>query len=51
MTFPIKKRINTELFIYSNTGLYIQKGDKGSDLLEVGRTEMAGKSKAGMKAR
>jgi len=28
MAFPIKKRIITELFIDSNKGLYIQKGDK-----------------------
>jgi len=28
MTFPIKKRIITELFIDRNNGLYIQKGDK-----------------------
>jgi len=29
MTFPIKKRINAKLFIDRNTGLYVQKGDKG----------------------
>jgi len=27
-TFPIKKRINTDLFIDRNIGLYIQKGDE-----------------------
>jgi len=32
MNFPFKKRINTELFIDSNKGLYIQKGDKKTDL-------------------
>jgi len=31
MTFPIKKRINTELFIDRNKGLYIQKGGKETD--------------------
>jgi len=31
MTFPIKKRINTELFIDRNKGLYIQKVDKETD--------------------
>jgi len=31
MTFPIKKRINTELFIDGKMGLYIQKGDKETD--------------------
>jgi len=31
MTFPIKKRINTELFIDGKQGHYIQKGDKESD--------------------
>jgi len=31
MTFPIKKRINTELFIDRNKGLYIRKGDKETD--------------------
>jgi len=31
MTFPIKKRIDTELFIDRNKGLYIQKGDKEKD--------------------
>jgi len=31
MTFPIKKRINTELLIDRNQGLYIQKGDKETD--------------------
>jgi len=50
MAFPIKKRINTELFIDSNKGLFIQKGDKEwinniSDLLEEGETKMAGKVK------
>jgi len=28
MTFPIKKRINTELFIDRNKGLYMQNGAK-----------------------
>jgi len=28
MTFPIKKRINAELFIDKKQGLYIQEGDK-----------------------
>jgi len=28
MTVPIKKRINTELFIDGKQGLYIQKGDR-----------------------
>jgi len=31
MTFPIKKRINTELFIDRNNRLFIQKGDKEMD--------------------
>jgi len=31
MTFPIKKRINTELFIDRNKGVYIQKGYKETD--------------------
>jgi len=31
MTFPIKKRINTELFSDRKQGLYIQKGDKEKD--------------------
>jgi len=31
MNFPIKKRINTELFIDGNMGLYIQKVDKEMD--------------------
>jgi len=30
-TFPIKKRINSELLIDGKEGLYIQKGEKGSD--------------------
>jgi len=37
MTFPIKKRINTELFINGKYELYINKGkikDSRSDLLE-----------------
>jgi len=28
MTFPINKRINTELFVDRNKGLYIQKADQ-----------------------
>jgi len=28
VTFPIKKRINAELFIARNKGLYIQKRDE-----------------------
>jgi len=50
MTFPIKKRINTELLINRK-----QKGDEriGSikilDLLEEGKTEMTRKVNAGMK--
>jgi len=37
-TFPIKKRINTELFIDGKQGLYIQKAriKKLSDLLREG---------------
>jgi len=31
MTFPIKRRINTELFIDRNKGLYKQKGNKEMD--------------------
>jgi len=31
MTFPIKKRINTELFIDKKQGVYIQKGGKEMD--------------------
>jgi len=31
MTFPIKKRINTQLFIDRKQGLYIRKGDKETD--------------------
>jgi len=30
-TFPLKKRINTELFIDWKQGLYIQKGEKETD--------------------
>jgi len=42
ITFPIKKRSNTELSIDRNEGLYVQKGDKErikkiSDLLEEGK--------------
>jgi len=36
MTFPIKKRINTELFIDINKGLYIQKLDKETDQENIG---------------
>jgi len=38
MTFPIKKRINAELFIDGKQGLYIQNGneEKDSDLIEEG---------------
>jgi len=36
MTFPIKKRINTELFIDSNKGLCIQKEEKETDQLNIG---------------
>jgi len=44
MTFPTKKRINTELFIDRQQGLYKHKGDKErikkiTDLFEYGRTE------------
>jgi len=47
MTFPIMKRINTELLIDRNNELYLQKGDKETDqeiteLLEEGKTEKAG---------
>jgi len=47
MTFPIKKRINTELFIDRNKGLYIWKGDNEmnqeiTDLPEESKTEKAG---------
>jgi len=35
MTFTNKKRINTELFIDRNKGLYIQKGDKETDLENI----------------
>jgi len=54
-TFPIKKRINAELFIYMKQGLFIQKGDKERmkkimNLLEEGRTETAGKENAVMKS-
>jgi len=31
MTFTIKKRINTELFIDRKRGLYLQNGDKETD--------------------
>jgi len=31
MTFPIKKRINTELFIDGNKGLYIHNVDKETE--------------------
>jgi len=31
LTFPVKKRINSELFIDGNKGLYIQKGDEETD--------------------
>jgi len=41
-TFPIKKRINTELFIHGEEKLYINKSEGGigsrwSELLEEGR--------------
>jgi len=36
MTFPIKKKINTELFIDMKQGLYIQKGDKETDQENIG---------------
>jgi len=58
MTLPVKKRINTELLIDRNKGLYVQKVDKERDqenilikkwirkyltnLLEKGKAEMAG---------
>jgi len=67
MTFPINKRINTELFIDGNQGLFIQnveketdqekvlirknRSKKTTDHLEEGKTEMAGKVNAGMKTR
>jgi len=48
-TFPIKKRISTELSIDEKQGLYIHKGDKErikkkclTDLLKEGKAEMAG---------
>jgi len=31
MTFPIRERINTELFIDGKQGLYLQKGDEKTD--------------------
>jgi len=34
MAFPIKKRINTELFVDTNKGLNIQKEDKETDQLK-----------------
>jgi len=39
MTFPIKKRINTGLFIDGKLGLYMQKEriKKLSDLIEKGK--------------
>jgi len=65
MTFPIEKRINTELFIDENEGLHIHRVDKETDqenilirknrskkiidLLEEGKTEMPGKINVGMK--
>jgi len=67
MTFPIKKRINTELFIDVTKGLYIHNVDKETDqenipirinwskkitdLLEEGKIETAVKVNAGMKTR
>jgi len=63
MTFPIKKKINTELFIDRNEWLYIQREDKETDqenilirewikkisnLSEEGETETAGKVNARM---
>jgi len=65
MTFPIKKRINTQLFIDRNKGFRyktvkpneeaeqkreINNGSiKITNFLEEGKTETAGKVKAGMK--
>jgi len=56
MTFLMKKRINTELFIDKNKGLYIQKGDKETDRQKYLTSKKkvnwnGGKSKAGMKTR
>jgi len=66
MTFPIKKRINTELFIDKKQGLYIHMEGKETDqenilirhvsgkitdLLEEGKNETVGKVNAGMKTR
>jgi len=62
MTFAMKKRINIELLIDGNKGLYIHKVDKEkdldkeidqkiSDLSEEGKTEMAGKVNEEMKTR
>jgi len=47
MTFPIKKRINTELFINGNKLLYLYKVDKETDQ-EKGKTEPAVKVNVGM---
>jgi len=52
-TFPIKKRINTELFIHGKEKLYIQKskggiGSRNIDLLEEGRI-LAGNKYAGVR--
>jgi len=48
MTIPIKKRINTELFIDGKHGLYLQNGIKRrikqiSNLIEEGKLKKAGK--------
>jgi len=67
MTFPIKKRISTELFINRKQALYTYKRDKErimrnilikinvsriiTDLFKEGRTETAGKENVGMKTR
>jgi len=50
MTFPIEKRINTELFIGRDGGFIYKREIKNwikklSDLLEEGKTETAGKVK------
>jgi len=50
MAFPIKKRINTELFIERKQGFYIQKWFKKlSGKIEEGRIEMARKIRGGMR--
>jgi len=48
-TFPIKKRINTELFVKENVLIRKNGSKKITDFLEEGKTEMAEKVNGGLK--